>query len=78
MKNRVNIITHYGLCTTRLIVGCDTVANDLASWLSTVVMGAVTMTSVTKAEADRIDNYRDRGECMRAAAMVNDYFKDTN
>ena len=78
MKN-VNIITHYGVnTTTRMIVGCDSVAESLAAWVDTHLPGAVSLSHVSKAEADSLDRWRTRSEQMRALAITADYFEANN
>jgi hypothetical protein len=78
MKN-VNIITHYGVTTTtRMIVGCDTVAESLAAWIDDNCPGAVSLTHVTKAEADSLDRWRTRSEQMRALQITADFFEANN
>jgi hypothetical protein len=75
----VNIITHYGhTTTTRMIVGCDTVAESLAAWVDTFLPGSASLTHVTKREADALDRWRTRSEQMRALDITREFFEANN
>ncbi len=69
------IITNYGPTRcTRFIVGCSPIAEELFYYIKKNLPGETKLSSVTRSEANAIDNYRSKSEQLYAAKIINAYF----